>query len=261
MKENGFVEDVKKMFSDNFRQSDIFVFESIDSTNNFAKEYAKKAVSKKSAFFIAEKQTFGRGSKGRSFLSEKGGLYITFLFYPGLAAKDAVMLTVFAAVALVETIRDFTGIDPKIKWVNDAYIGNKKIAGILTEGAFSDGGKGFDYAIVGIGVNVKKQKFGEELANIASDIESETGVSLDIPSFALAFAKRLSLFEESDIYEYMEKYKSYSFVVGKKIRVTTGEKTRYGKAVYINDDGSLRVLFDDGEEKDLISADVSVMPV
>lgn len=259
MQSNLFLNNVKKIFEKEIPESEIFVFENIDSTNNYAKEYARSSENKKSAFFIAQMQSGGRGSKGRSFSSVDGGLYMSFLLYPELKVADAVKLTCFAAVALVETICEFTQSSPRIKWVNDIYIGNKKVAGILTEGAFSENGNFFDYAVVGIGVNLKKRSFDNELLNIATDIESETGVVIDIPSFAVSFAKKLSSFEESCVCEYMEKYKALSLLINKRIKVVAAENIRYGKALSVNDDGTLRVLFDDGEVTNLSSADVSVL--
>ena len=143
--------------------SDIPVFcsDSTESTNLDAKKYAEEHPETPCALFIADSQTAGRGRLGRSFLSQGGvGLYFSLLLRGVGEAMDALSLTTYSAVALCRALRRVSDIEPKIKWVNDIYVGEKKLAGILTEGRLctEESGK-LDYAIIGIGVNVARQDF------------------------------------------------------------------------------------------------------
>lgn len=257
MTEKDFVILMKEAFLSELPESEIFVFDNIDSTNTRAKEYALEN-GKKSAFFIAKSQSGGRGRRGRSFLSNEGGLYLSYLCYPELLAKDAIKLTVFAAVALAETVLEFSGKEVGIKWVNDLILGEKKLAGILTEGEFCDSGKTFRYAVVGIGVNLYRQSFGEELSGIATDLESESGERVDIYAFAVSLAKRLASFETSRSQEYMEKYRKLSVALGRRVSVTDADGAYPATALEIKDSGALLVRLDSGEERELNSGEISI---
>ena len=99
---------------------EIIFYESTDSTNTRAKEYAKEKYSaeKRPVVFIANEQTGGRGRRGRSFVSEKGaGIYLSILTYPDERCADATAATVRAAVMLSEAIESLCDCSIKIKWV------------------------------------------------------------------------------------------------------------------------------------------------
>ena len=257
MENCGFVENIKAVFSEKLPGVKLFAYESAESTNTEAKLYASGAC-EKTAFFVAESQSGGRGRKGRSFSSEKGGLYLSYSFAPSLKCTEAVKLTLFAAVALSETVFEFTGIMPEIKWVNDVFLGGKKLAGILAEGEFSANGDGFEYAVVGIGVNLWSRQFSGELENIATDLEKETGIKVDIPAFALRLSERLMSFESVPCEEYTAKYRELFCARGKNVTVKSADGVYKAKAIDVLDDGSLLVELPSGERRSLFSAEISI---
>ena len=172
-------------------------------------------------------------------------------------AEDAIMMTVYSAVALCEVIEEMTPLSPKIKWVNDVYIGKKKLAGILTEGqVLADGSLG--YAVVGIGVNVRKREFPPELYEIATDIESECSEKIDIGAFALKLSEKLLRFENAEREEYMEKYRAYSLVIGKRVTVITLSESYLAEVISIDDSGALTVKNDGGDLIRLFTGEVSI---
>ncbi len=255
--EHKFERDMKNAFSKAFTNTEIFVYDTVGSTNDEARSFAL-ANSGKDAFFIAKAQSAGRGRRGRSFISREGGLYISYLLHPKLSIKDSIMLTVFSAVALSETIEELTCAKPKIKWVNDLFLGGKKIAGILAEGGFKSDGEGFEYAVVGIGVNLVGKEIDPEIEGIASTLEKEIGIKVDIIDFALKFAKKLSSFEEELADSYMRSYRERSAVIGKRVKMTSAGDEFYCDVLRIEDDGAITVKLDGGEEKSFYSAEVSV---
>ena len=100
----------------------------IDSTNNYVKENISALPLP--SLVTAEKQTAGRGRQGKSFYSpDKTGLYMTLAFEAPVCCD---LLTPAAAVAVCLEL-EATGTNPQIKWVNDIYLGNLKICGILAE--------------------------------------------------------------------------------------------------------------------------------
>lgn len=248
---------IKNAFSEKLPGVKVVFFDETDSTNTRAKLYAKGKEDRGSAFFIARRQTAGRGRLGRSFLSEEGGLYMSYLSYPNLPAADAIKLTAYSAVALCDTVREFCDAEPGIKWVNDCFIGGKKLAGILTEGEFAEDGSRFEYTVIGIGVNLSRIDFGS-LSDIATDLESECGAAVDISDFAVSLAVKLSEFESSDPAVYMKRYSELSVLTGRRVKVITPTENYFAKVLGVNPDGSLSVELDSGEKKDLISGDVSV---
>ncbi|MBE6536998.1 MAG: biotin--[acetyl-CoA-carboxylase] ligase [Ruminococcaceae bacterium] len=253
-----FVNQIKNAFSCDSPSAELFVCDTTASTNDDARAYASSG-SGKNAVFIAKEQTAGRGRRGRSFISREGGLYLSYLHYPTLPVSKAIMLTVFSAVALSEVIEEMTDARPRIKWVNDVFLGGKKLAGILAEGGFTEDGQGFEYAVVGIGVNLCGRELPNEISAIATTLEKETGVSVNIPEFALRLSEKLSRFEESLADEYMKGYRERSLIIGKRVKMTSAKEEFFASVLGIENDGGLTVRLDTGEEKTLYSAEVGVI--
>ena len=244
----------REIEEDGLGKLNIFVFDSIDSTNSEAKRYAKAATDKSPAVFIARSQSCGRGRMGRSFVSLKdAGLFISFLFYPEKSAKNALSITAHAAVKAARAIENVSGLYTQIKWVNDIYVGEKKLGGILTEGEIDADGN-LLFAICGIGINIKDLPLGEELDKIATSIEGEIGSAP--PSHTLARELILEFFsEQGDI---MDEYRSRSAFIGKKITVSRiGGEQFEAVAIGISDTGAL-VIEKDGEREELISAEITI---
>ncbi|MBQ9847550.1 MAG: biotin--[Clostridia bacterium] len=231
------------------------VFDTIDSTSSEAKRMIAQGLNEP-AIFAAEEQTAGRGRRGRSFFSpSKCGVYFSAVLYPGVALEDATAITAAAAVAVVEAIKNATKKDPKIKWVNDIFIDNKKVCGILTE-AVSDFESGSVQAvIVGIGINLTTDCFPEELACIAGSL----GKQLDRCALIADIFERLSrlcavLPERS----FMNDYREYSLVIGRSITFSRNGVDYTAVARSITDSGELEVLTDSGEIMFLNSGEISI---
>ena len=202
---------------------EIHYYKTTDSTNTRAKEYAKirDTGATLPAVFIAEEQTGGRGRLGRTFHSARGGVYISFLIYPRTSAEAATALTAYAAVKLAEVVKQLVGVEPKIKWVNDLYLGDKKLAGILTEGGLNPDGE-LAFAVCGIGINLAKDALPEELSSIATSTEENTGISLD-PTVVAAKITDAFLSESDDFLSprFFEEYRRLSITLGSEVTVLT----------------------------------------
>ena len=122
-------EEIKKNYSSD---TNIILLDTVDSTNNVAKQLAQQGCADKT-LVIAKKQTQGRGRMGRSFISnEENGIYMSLVLRPDMCISDSVYITVMTSVAVYGAIYELCNIECGIKWVNDIYIGNKKVCGILT---------------------------------------------------------------------------------------------------------------------------------
>lgn len=232
---------------------EIHFYECTDSTNTRAKEWAKYSAEKRPAVFIANEQSAGRGRRGRSFVSEKGaGIYISILTYPEESGADATATTARAAVTLAKATESLSDCDIKIKWVNDLYLGGKKLAGILTEGEMDKNGK-IAYQVVGMGINVYKNAISDEISDIATSIEDETGRVIDRSKLAAAIIK-YHLYYNGDFYT---EYKSRSFIIGKRVTVMKLSESYEAKVVDIDSDFSL-IIERDGKQERLFTGEISI---
>lgn len=229
----------------------------ISSTNDRAKALASEG--KRNICVIADRQTGGRGRMGRSFFSPSGcGLYLSVAFAPEVRGEDSALLTTYAAVAVWECIRELTGVTADIKWVNDLYLHGKKVCGILAEGKIDYTTGMFDYAVLGIGINVKKTPFPDELSAIASDLETETGVQIDREELTARLMQKLAGMEDAFCTRsFMETYRKNCFVLGKRIEVIRGSERFEAHALDVTDRGELLIRIGDGTQV-LQSGEVSV---
>lgn len=135
----------------------------VDSTNNYAREAAEAlwreaAGTYKMVAVVADEQTAGRGQRGNSWHSRRGeNLLLTMLVRPRfLAPERQFLLSQAVALAVRDTLRE-CGIEASLKWPNDIYVADKKLAGILVELDYEA-----DYisqAIIGVGLNVNQTEF------------------------------------------------------------------------------------------------------
>lgn len=234
--------------------------ESLPSTNTELKKLAA-AGEKEGLVLIANKQTAGRGRMGRCFYSPAdSGIYMSILLRPNLPSDKAVLITSLAAVSAARAIERITNAKIGIKWVNDLYIGNKKIAGILTEGGINMENGILDYVIVGIGVNVFTDNFPAELKNIAASITDKNSGKHLSRSFLASqilnqFACDLPMLESK---AHIPEYKARSVLIGKEIYVIKKEQKIPAVAVDINVNASLIVKYEDGSTETLSTNDVSI---
>ena len=149
----------------------LYYYEELPSTNLTAKEifFAESAQNRR-FIVLADRQSAGRGRRGRSFFSERG-LYFSIAVPAGSFSLPAELLTTAAAEAVCRAAIQ-EGFDTKIKWVNDIMLDGKKVCGILAE-ALSESDTVLGY-VVGIGVNIGKPDFPEEIADIAGALSGGT---------------------------------------------------------------------------------------
>ena len=232
----------------------IIYYESTDSTNTRAKEWAKSNPENRSPIiFIADEQTAGRGRRGRSFVSRGGaGIYMSILTYPDQSGFDATAATARAAVILSKAVESLCDCDIKIKWVNDLFLSGKKLAGILTEGEMNNDGK-IAYQVVGMGINVYKNAISDEISHIATSIESETGRGVDRSKLAAAIIK----YHLNYMGDFYTEYKSRSFIIGRRVTVMKLSESYEAKVVDIDSDFSM-IIERDGKQERLFTGEISI---
>lgn len=254
---------IKIDIKDYFKSEDsrnVIVLETIDSTNNYAKNLARNG-EPHGTVVIAKSQTNGKGRLGRSFCSPaETGLYMSIIVKPTCKAEKISLLTSCMAVAASRAIDSVYGTSMKIKWVNDLYLNGKKISGILTEGAINSKGEA-DYAVTGIGVNVKsvKKYFTNELLEIASSLEDETGKIAETGKLAAAIVYELEkLLPDFEKGEFIGEYRKRSCITGCDVIVSKPDSDTVAKAVGIADNGGLIVEYKNGQRETLTSGEARI---
>ena len=216
------------------------IHEQLDSTNNRAKTLAA-AGAPHGLTVIADSQTGGRGRMGRSFYSPvHSGVYLTCVLRPDCAPEKAGLLTSLAAVAAARAVEKVSKAEVRIKWVNDLYIGEKKICGILSEAGLGMEAGRLEYAVVGIGINVKQMKFPPELRDIATSVGNETGKEADRNRLIAGILNELEmLYGDLETGRFLEESRKRSNVIGRDVTVIEGGRTYSAHALDIDDQGRL----------------------
>ncbi len=200
------------------------IFDTLPSTNDYCetREFGEDTA------IIAREQTGGKGTKGRSFSSPRGGVYLSLVRYYPCKAENSFSLMIASCMAVVKTI-EFYGVRADVKWPNDVFLNGKKICGILIKNSFE--GENVKKSITGIGVNVNND-IPQYLADIAINLKSVVG-EVDIEDFY----KRLieNLYADYSV----DEYRSRNIVLGKEITVIKNGESRKAVAEDVAADGSL----------------------
>lgn len=229
----------------------VFSYAVTDSTNTRAKEYVKER-DIKAAVFVADTQTSGRGRQGKNFYSPNGtGLYMSYLFECDSALTDAVSITTAASVAVVRAIESLCDRRLFIKWVNDIYLDNKKICGILTEAVTKN--NRLTHVIIGVGINLTTENFPDEICDIAGALGDN---ALTRDALLRAVTKELAALDLSDK-SYLDFYRERMLVLNKKITYTENFVSKDAVAVGIDDEGGLIIETEEGV-KTLRSGEISI---
>lgn len=223
-----------RIFMCNGSEFSVLYYDVIDSTNLEAKRLIKSGA-KLPLIITADTQTAGKGRMGRKFFSpSKTGLYMSFVYEPETSIQDSVTVTSAAAVAVVRAIEELTDSNPEIKWVNDIYIDNKKVSGILTEAITGEK----TTIIIGIGVNITTNEFPDEIKNTATSLKC----AVDKNQLLLSIVKHLlELIKGLPQRTFLPEYKEKSIVIGKEVYFIKDGISKEGIAVDINQDGGLIV--------------------
>ena len=233
-------------------------FDTIDSTNKFAKNIAEQGCGH-GTLITAEAPEAGSGRRGRSWSSEKGvGIYMSLVLRPELKPEEASMLTIIAALSVAKAIRivlkehGVVEMNPYIKWPNDIVINRKKICGILTELSLKE--REIDYIVVGIGINVWNKTFPEEILSTASSLFLETGIYTEKETLISLVWQQFEMYYErflkwNDLRELRKEYEECLINKGNKVKVLDPLGEYEGIAKGITNTGELLVETDVGLKK------------
>jgi len=237
------------------------VHDSLQSTSITAKEMAVLGAEHGNVV-LAESQTSGRGRYERQFHSPPGGIYMSVILRAKqLCFNTPTLITAFAAVAVCEAIEAVSDRQPQIKWVNDIYLDNKKICGILTE-AVTDFESGcIQWMVVGIGINfsTRTDEFPAELQDIATSLFPGGEPPITRNRLIAAVINRLLCPTLPNANALLAEYKQRMMMLGDIITIAGADEQYQATAIDIDDTGRLIVEIADGERRTLSSGEIRIM--
>ena len=232
--------------------------ENVDSSNDYAKEISKLDFRDK-LLVVADTQSKGKGRMGKTFFSPKSGLYFSLVIKPNLSFDEIQLITLTAAVALNNTINDLFHIGSKIKWLNDIYVGQKKLSGILAEGVISSSSL-YDFVIVGVGINLESPPYlPQNIQHTFTALDEHTNLKVDRSEILITFINNFETLIQNltkNKNKLIEEYKDSCMVLNQKVNIKN-ENEIY-TAIDINSMAHLVVMNDQGKIKALNSGEISI---
>lgn len=251
-------EGIRLYLRNEYREIPLKVYKSVGSTNTEAKLMIMKNA-EHGTVILAEEQLSGKGRMGRSFYSpSESGIYMSIILKPILNMNDSVLITTAAAVAVSLAIEKITGIITQIKWVNDIYLNDKKICGILTEAVTDMESGTISSIVVGIGLNVKTEAFPEDAGSAGSIFKTNENKFIRNQLSAEIINNILSILNNISSRDFIEIYKERSMILGERVRYCKDNQWFEGYAQDIDQNGALIVFHDDGHKEILNSGEITL---
>lgn len=240
----------------------VYWYREIDSTNLAAMEFVKKGICCPTVI-SADYQTNGKGRFERVWHSPAGkGLWFSIIQPYNYEIAIASQVTLLAAVAASEAVKNITGIRPGIKWPNDLMINGKKICGILTE-MVSDSLNESVYLVIGIGLNVNltTEDMPEIIREKATSLMVEYGTVLNrrslLDEILRNYTKWYNVWSSDGFGPVRNEWLKYNVTIGRNIKVNLWDEYFRGEAVGMDMAGSLEIVDSNNEVQKINSGEVS----
>jgi BirA family biotin operon repressor/biotin-[acetyl-CoA-carboxylase] ligase len=239
---------------------EIAFFDETSSTNDDARRLAESEHPEGVVVF-ADSQTHGRGRRGTEWFSPpRKNLLLSVLLRPSFPPENWPRLTHMAALALCECIERLLPLEPQVKWPNDIYLGEKKVAGVLLESRVPAGQAG--YAILGIGLNINlgESDLPASLRGMTTSLRIERGgLPVAREPIAIELLRALNRGYRHCGHNFaaiLEGVKKRSLLLGKQVRAHVGDRIWTGEACDYSTTGGLVLRLHDGSLHALSSADL-----
>ncbi len=233
------------------RESTIHYFDVVYSTMDEARLLAEKG-SIHGTVVVAEKQKRGRGRRERIWHSRTGGLYLTLILKIPLPPALGIYFNFVASLAVVHTLRKLYGIRANVKWPNDVLIGERKIAGILSDMRVDS--EVIRYLNLGIGINVNNDPSKE--VPLSCSVKKVLGKTVFRKEILATLLDELEdRIQKLPTVNPVKEWKSYTSTLGRQVKVISMSKTITGVAVDVDESGALILKQEDGTKKRVIFGD------
>ncbi len=238
----------------------MILLEEVGSTQTVAMEAMGRGA-EDGTVVLAEGMTAGRGRLGRAWYAPPGvNIYCTVILQPALPPTRLPLITLMAAVATVQAVREVTGIEATIKWPNDILIGGLKAGGILTEVALErDSVRGVALGI-GLNVNMTREQMPQDLRETATSLREASGRAVDRAAMLRRLLETLETWSDrlaaGDARDILQAWARWSETLGRRVKVITPQRTVTGRARGVTGEGALILVRDDGSDEVMTAGDV-----
>ena len=229
------IQTIKKQLKKNIN---VLLFDEVESTNNICKEIGKNNF--ETTLVSASYQTGGRGRLGRNFISLKDkGIYMSLLIKPNISIDDISKVTCVVGCSIHKVLKEYLKCDLYVKWVNDIYLNNYKVCGILTESKVVNGN--LQYLIIGMGINLYSQEFPSDI--IASSIEDQTNIIINKEDLIAKIVNQV-LIDLDDInnQEHVDYFKKHMYLKNEVVLLNIRGTEHICKILDINENFELMAL-------------------
>lgn len=233
----------------------------IDSTNQYLLERLDTLQSGDAC--IAEYQQAGRGRRGRQWFSPFGtNLYLSMYWRLEQGPAAAIGLSLVIGIVIAEVLQRLGARDVRVKWPNDLYLNDRKLAGILVELT----GKTGDAAqiVMGAGINLAMKSVASDIVNQGWINLQQIGLDIDRNQLSISLIKELRLalmhFEKEGLTPFLPRWKQLDNYIDRPVKLIIGEREVYGIARGINEQGGL-LLEQDGVTKAWVGGEISLRGV
>jgi len=256
-------ESLKKKLAGKMIGHRLHYYEDIGSTNDEAFRLGEEGAPE-GTVLIAESQSSGKGRMQRVWYSPPGAnIYTSMILRPPTGTMQVTQVPIAAGVAATETINEFCSGKASIKWPNDVLIGGKKVCGILAQMKMS--GKTVDFIVVGIGINVNlaREQFPHDIQEIATSLAIEAGREISRPDLIIRLYENMAKWyrelTRNGFAGVRERWLNLSEMIGKTVSVMFQNEAVSGKAVGLDEDGSLILLTANNQNMTVSAGDATIL--
>jgi BirA family biotin operon repressor/biotin-[acetyl-CoA-carboxylase] ligase len=243
---------------------EIIFLETATSTNDVALELAARNENPEGIIVIAETQTKGRGRFGRTWISPPGvNCYFTVILRPSVLQNDLALITLMAAVAVVNAVREFTGLKAEIKWPNDILLNGKKTGGVLSETRSARGRIGIMAIGIGININMSLNDLPEDIRPYSTSLSAESGKYFDrielFGKILVELERSYKILLKGNKGALINEWLRLNSTIGNKVIVKDHDRIVSGFAEDINEHGELIIRLLSGEMETVKAGDVTIL--
>jgi len=242
--------------------SNINIFQTIDSTNTYARELAEKN-SVSGLVILAEQQTGGRGRRGKSWVSPfAANIYLSIVwdFEQGAEALEGLSLAVGVAVRRALIAHGVQGV--KLKWPNDIYVEQKKLGGILLE--MIGDPAGHCSVVIGVGLNVsmpvsQASAIDQDWTDVATELQDKLPARNKLAAELISeILPLLGTFQEQGFAAYRDEWQAADAFYGQPAVISTPKQSTAGIVKGVGINGALRLELDSGNIESFIGGELSL---
>ncbi|MFM2138948.1 MAG: hypothetical protein RJA57_1255, partial [Bacteroidota bacterium] len=220
--------------------------QTVDSTNTYARQRIQEGRAADGMAFFAHEQTAGKGQRGQSWAGEpKMNIALSLVLKPTfLNPNHAFTLSACIAVSVRNLFARYAGDETTLKWPNDLYWKDRKAGGILIESVMRTAAAGWDWAIVGIGININQTVFPDWLPNPVS-LKQITGRTFEPVTLArelcIEVGQNYETLRSGGANALIETYNRHLYAIGRVVRLRKGNRHFQALIKGVTGEGALQV--------------------